>query len=86
MTDSVGHVLGPCSEIELGSDASSVWFDASAPGAVRCERLLSIGWPEGRLPTTTTLTGHILDRMEYACARDVAGARLIISGGSKPAL
>ena len=32
-------------------------------------------------PTTSTLVGHILDRLEYACARDVADARLIISSG-----
>ena len=68
-------------KIELGCDTPSVQFDASAPGAAQRECLLSIGWPEGRLPTTSTLVGHILDRLEYACARDVAVARLVISRG-----
>ena len=34
--------------------------------------LLDLGWPAGEMPSVGELIAHILDRLEYVCAHDVA--------------
>ena len=72
----LSDALGPCSEIGTGVITDGR-FDAAAPAEQRRSCLLSIGWPEGRLPTSTVLIGHIIDRLEYWCARDVAPKMIV---------
>mmetsp|Transcript_38664 Transcript_38664/g.106767 ORF Transcript_38664/g.106767 Transcript_38664/m.106767 type:complete len:275 (-) Transcript_38664:201-1025(-) len=47
-------------------------FDARAPPATRCVMLRDLGWPERTQPTVADLVAHILDRLEYRCAYDLA--------------
>ena len=50
----------------------AVVFDIRAPPATRCAMLRDLGWPEGTQPTVADLVAHILDRLEYRCAYDLA--------------
>mmetsp|Transcript_69444 Transcript_69444/g.208444 ORF Transcript_69444/g.208444 Transcript_69444/m.208444 type:complete len:98 (+) Transcript_69444:3-296(+) len=50
----------------------AVVFDVRAPPATRCAMLRDLGWPEGTQPTAADLVAHILDRLEYQCAYDLA--------------
>ena len=42
-----------------------------APPEARRALLRDLGWPQGEHPSTGTLIAHILDRLEYRCARDI---------------
>jgi hypothetical protein len=55
----------PCAEGEAV-------FDVRAPPLTRRAMLCDLGWPQGDHPSTPTLTAHVLDRLEYAMAYDVA--------------
>ena len=47
------------------------------PGRMRnpvVSPLLALGWPQGAPPSVPTLVSHVLDRLEYRCARDIAYA------------
>ena len=66
----LGDVLRPAGDV--GYAHGAVVFDVRAPPATRRAMLLDIGWPQGATPTVGELVAHILDRLEYACAHDIA--------------
>ena len=67
LNELLGHVLGPAGsgslsfiddEIDRG-----VTIDVGGDAGVQAETLRGLGWPS--YPPTSTLVGHILDRLEY---------------------
>ena len=71
----LGDVLRPAHETWEPSDPlaqGALAYDVRAPLLTRRAMLRELGWPGGEQPSVSDLVGHILDRLEYQCAYDIA--------------